>query len=655
MGPYISEESPYCWDKGIKDQKLRKQTGSDPFNLPIRRKTGYVLFQSISVSFERCPSFVFVPNLAVLVVIVASAVASFSVGCATKFIFYGSLQNPVFSTPSFLGSHNGPRRPHNSGNTQKRRSIVSYTHPYVPLPAIRHTSPFYEQSKYYESLVHPALLLTNDKCLHQRIAVLDVSAGNSAANGRGITHVLHEIQKHKGVSSIDLHHVYGGRNPGGRTTEVVKGGGIEVYYHENAHSFIDYFASRQDSHNDGFYDVVIFFHSQGGNDLVDSLIVNQQEPKFDTSMNVSNGLLPFVCSSILSKGWGVLLLPIGDSPSSKGYISRAMTRRQTQAIRTLGLHEDWFHSIHVYDEVLGSTIQSFVVAYRNAKSRTFWYLNEALKAYEIRKRLLASATLHHIDGFSLQRYQRPSKAWESLVCNGASLNSTLPRYKECTTMKGFDPTIPNAPAEMFDVKLSPMGEYAGRGVFANVDVPKGTYVMQERGVSSVQFPPPTMSLIEALHGKYGGLTSELSSVVTYMYGYGYESDVLGGIGTFVDSSISTFTNHGCNGTYTSIAVNHWLKEERKEYYSEWTADETAFPWAESGFVKMFNPVIDRHLEAVWTKNQLTRRDIRAGEEITENYLFFSQRDSEWADEIQDLRQMCVGRKGVVAEREIRDS
>jgi len=102
-------------------------------------------------------------------------------------------------------------------------------------------------------------------------------------------------------------------------------------------------------------------------------------------------------------------------------------------------------------------------------------------------------------------------------------------------------------------------------------------------------------------------------------------------------------------------VNHWLKEERKEYYSEWTADETAFPWAESGFVKMFNPVIDRHLEAVWTKNQLTRRDIRAGEEITENYLFFSQRDSEWADEIQDLRQMCVGRKGVVAEREIRDS
>jgi len=125
----------------------------------------------------------------------------------------------------------------------------------------------------------------------------------------------------------------------------------------------------------------------------------------------------------------------------------------------------------------------------------------------------------------------------------------------------------------------------------------------------------------------------------------------GGLGTFVDSSISTFTNHGCNGTYTSVAVNLWNKEDRKEYFSEWTADENVYPWTESGFKKMFNPLIDRHLEAVWTKNQVTRRDIRAGEEITENYLFFLQRGSDWADDIQEIRQMCMGMKGVVAEKE----
>jgi len=156
-------------------------------------------------------------------------------------------------------------------------------------------------------------------------------------------------------------------------------------------------------------------------------------------------------------------------------------------------------------------------------------MNEALKDYEIRKRLLPSARLHHIDGFTLQRYQRPSKAWASLVCEGGSdttLRSALPSYEECITMNGFDPMVPNAPAEIFEVKLSPLGEYAGRGIFAKVDVASGTYVMQERGVASIQFPPATMDTIEDLYEKYNEFASELSAIIIYMYGYGFESDVL---------------------------------------------------------------------------------------------------------------------------------
>lgn len=102
----------------------------------------------------------------------------------------------------------------------------------------------------------------------------------------------------------------------------------------------------------------------------------------------------------------------------------------------------------------------------------------------------------------------------------------------------------------------------------------------------------------------------------------------------VDSGIMTFVNHGCNKTYNSGV---------ESFIDELTADVNILPDSLNGRrhtqTSTFNPVLDRHLGH--TAEQ-SLRDIKAGEEILDNYLAFVGDKKYWASFVQHLRDLCSG-------------
>lgn len=55
---------------------------------------------------------------------------------------------------------------------------------------------------------------------------------------------------------------------------------------------------------------------------------------------------------------------------------------------------------------------------------------------------------------------------------------------------------------------------------------------------------------------------------------------------------------------------------------------------------IFNPVIDRHLTMAGDRNV---KDIKAGDEILDNYLAFCGSEEEWEEDIINLKAMCKGK------------
>jgi hypothetical protein len=108
----------------------------------------------------------------------------------------------------------------------------------------------------------------------------------------------------------------------------------------------------------------------------------------------------------------------------------------------------------------------------------------------------------------------------------------------------------------------------------------------------------------------------------------------------VDSSALTFANHGCNRTYN-------IGQETD--FEEATVSLDVLPGDVTGKAgSKFSPMIDRHLLHSSVK---ALRDIKAGDEILDNYLAFTSEEESWAQDVTDLRKLCAGAAGEVTNYE----
>ena len=174
----------------------------------------------------------------------------------------------------------------------------------------------------------------------------------------------------------------------------------------------------------------------------------------------------------------------------------------------------------------------YLVAFKDFESRTNWYQNSAEINIQLQQRIhrtnSGSPALLHFDAPTMRSYQIPPKLFENIYCRqGISVVSA-----ECDDYVGFDPELVNVPVSNLEVRKSSFGENAGRGIFARNDVRNGSYIGLEESVKNLHFLPSTWSVIYGLYEwadnneELLAVEDELSSVVTYIEGYGFGSTLL---------------------------------------------------------------------------------------------------------------------------------
>lgn len=163
----------------------------------------------------------------------------------------------------------------------------------------------------------------------------------------------------------------------------------------------------------------------------------------------------------------------------------------------------------------------YLVAFKDFDTRSDWFSNSALVSKKIRERTLptidGSSPFLYFDGPTMLTYQYPSKQSEVVFCRGN------PHVKECKEGHGFNPERQNLPLSSLEVKQSSLGERAGRGVFAKVDIPSQSYVGLEKLIPIIYGSPQTYNLManweyynETIYDFYRGDELEV-----YTHGYGH--------------------------------------------------------------------------------------------------------------------------------------
>lgn len=266
----------------------------------------------------------------------------------------------------------------------------------------------------------------------------------------------------------------------------------------------------------------------------------------------------------------------------------------------------------------------FLVAFKNRYSLSSWYMNEAEMKTAIRYRITSNHDgtnpLRYFDGATMMTYQHPSRTRENIYCSEG----------KCNDFHGLDPEIDNVRIDQLEVRSSPIPN-AGRGLFFKVDAPKGTYVGADALAECILYPPSTYWYANTMR-RYN--LHYFQTMSAYTFGYGYANEAFGDVGYSVEPSILTFTNHGCNGTY-----NQGLPMPVTEMNASLTEMPTILDesYAETYF---YDPFTDRSLMLHMHVNEHTLRDLKAGDELLDNYLSYLSVDN-WSQGLADYRAQCA--------------
>ena len=120
-------------------------------------------------------------------------------------------------------------------------------------------------------------------------------------------------------------------------------------------------------------------------------------------------------------------------------------------------------------------------------------------------------------------------------------------------------------------------------------------------------------------------------------------DQLGG----VDTSISTFINHGCRGTY-NVGVPYEYHE--MNIMDCPSPDHQPCMTCDDQDIRIYHPYVERQYPMWGCPLIVANRDIAAGEEIWYDYMCMSGTDNMW-EQIVDLQYMCRGGIGFVSQYE----
>mmetsp|Transcript_21922 Transcript_21922/g.52175 ORF Transcript_21922/g.52175 Transcript_21922/m.52175 type:complete len:861 (+) Transcript_21922:178-2760(+) len=479
------------------------------------------------------------------------------------------------------------------------------------------------EAAYHETLIHPSMFAHKNP---KRVAIIGGGEGAS----------LREVLKHRTVENvtmieIDEIMVEVSRQyiPSWSDCSLLEGSApscfddprVEVQYRDAFQWFIDNYPTDKPALIDPF-DVIIMdaLDPQIQKDFVDAL--------YDEG--------PFLKSipNALSND-GIFISQVGEGATmdnaAEQYTDDKNRHRLVDTLSKLG-----FSTIRSYTDNGHSGFSSpwqFVIAFKRPDTKAEWFANPALVDLKIRTRSMATvdggSPFKFFDGATMQSYYYPSKTIAEVFCRDSE-------SRHCKEGHGFDLSRENLPMSTVELQESSIGDNAGKGVFAKVDIPSNSYIGLDEYVSSAvrgdaQTYDALLNTSKLNGGEFWG-----STLNSYIDGFGEISADYGKKSFVVDSTIRSFTNHACNGNNNvgvklgvdeSSANSHEVMQEVIERHEELSMT--------------YNPAADRQVK--FHARTIALQDIKQGQEQLDNYLASSGKSvKKWESNVAVLRELCGG-------------
>jgi hypothetical protein len=336
---------------------------------------------------------------------------------------------------------------------------------------------------------------------------------------------------------------------------------------------------------------------------------------------------------------GVLVAQAGEAAYA---CDSGLEHGSAQEIFITHLENQGFEASTSYNEAHGGFLSpwSYLIFFKDVYGRELWHSNDANVNLQIRKRMLPTISgespLKFFDGASQKSYKYPSRIIETVYCR------MVENKKECSMGRGLDPELPNLSISSLEIGQSKIPG-AGRGIFFKEAFSKGTYVAVDAGVHNIMTSTCTQRTMKYMsdHGpwRYWKLLD------TYWFGYGFSNDYYGDPSYTVDTSIMTFINHGCNGT-NNMGTRTTVTELDADPH-QMVEDLRKSPFE----TYIFSPFYDRNVLLFINSLDKLQRDVKAGEELLDNYLgYLHEENWEWG--VANYKKQCLMQgTGVVSDYE----
>jgi len=481
------------------------------------------------------------------------------------------------------------------------------------------------EAAYHETLIHPSMFAHKNP---KRVAIIGGGEGAS----------LREVLKHKTVENVtmieidkimvDVSREY---IPSWSDCSMLEGSAescfddprVEVQYRDAFQWFIDNYPADKPSLIEPF-DVIIM-------DALDPQI----RKDFVNALYDDEGPFLKAIPKALSDD-GIFISQVGESTHiddpAEQYTDDLNRYRLVNSLSRLG-----FSTIRSYSDNAHSGFYypwQFVTAFKNPHTKADWFANPSLVDLKIRTRSMITvdggSPFKFFDGAQMQSYYYPPKPISTVYCRDS------PDSRHCKEGHGFDLGRENLPMSTLEVRDSSIGENAGKGVFANVNIPRNSYVGLAEHISAVMHGDAhtydTFLKTSKLNGgKFWGLALD-----SFLHGYGEISSHSGRDSFIVDPTIRSFTNHACDGN-NNVGVKLGVSQSNANPLE--VAQEIIDQYKEPGVT--YNPAADRQVKSY--ARSTTLQDIKEGEEHLDNYLSLKGKSAtKWEKNVAEYRKMCEG-------------
>jgi len=299
------------------------------------------------------------------------------------------------------------------------------------------------------------------------------------------------------------------------------------------------------------------------------------------------------------------------------------------------LEEIGIESFHPYENGL-SDPWSYLVACKTKECRYNWQSNSAFIEVAIHDRVntlnSGDSPFSFFDGSTMKSFQVPHKSFEKDYCRRD------PVPVDCQVLSSYTNYI-NVPSSSFDVRQSTLGKNAGRGVFSAKNITKGSLIALEMVPNTIRIYPYSKDIVDIYVYLMEEMT-ELYAVYAYMYGYGFSVQFYNGDAYFVDGSIMTYVNHGCNSTNNLGDFQEEINPTNYSLSEQFVLPETFGDILEDE--NHYNPLFLRHIEFMNSALDYASKDIFTGEELFQNYLTYESTQESFLQVANNLKSVCAG-------------